>query len=44
MSAWHKPCPYDGPAHHFVPLTDGQTRYIGNDLIRAVCQKCGAYR
>lgn len=44
MSAWKEPCPYDGPAHDFEPLRGGQTRYIGNSLILAICRKCGALR
>jgi len=44
VSAWNEPCIYDGPAHRFVPLNDGHKRYRGNTLIRAMCEKCGAYR
>lgn len=44
MSDWYDPRPYDGPAHDFTPMTDGQKRYIGNRLVRAICRKCGVYR
>ena len=28
----------------FEPLRDGQERYVGHRLVRAICRKCGVYR